>query len=85
VGGDCARRVLAVACSQSATGKSDQAASVLKVKIGQSLIPPTDIKAEPTSVKVVSRAPPHMQEVDAVATQGKALLDVVVVPWPDTQ
>lgn len=64
--------LLAAACSHSATGKSGQATSVFKVKIGQCMIPPTDIKAELTSVKVVPCTAPHTQEVYAVVNYGGA-------------
>lgn len=62
--------LLAVACSHSATGTSGQGTSVFKIKIGQCMIPPTDIKAELTSVKVVPCSTPHTQEVYAVVVYG---------------
>jgi hypothetical protein len=40
--------------------------SVFHMKVGQCVIPPTDIKVEVTGVKVVSCKSPHTQEVFAV-------------------
>jgi hypothetical protein len=40
--------------------------SVFHLKVGQCVVPPTDIKVEVTAVKVVSCRSPHTQEVFAV-------------------
>jgi hypothetical protein len=57
--------LLFAGCSHSG-GTSGQ--SVFKIKIGDCVVPPTDIKAEITSVKVVPCSKPHTQEVFADVT-----------------
>jgi hypothetical protein len=60
--------LFAAGCSRSATGSSGSATSVFKTKVGQCMVPPTAIKAEITSVKVVSCTTPHTQEVFAIVS-----------------
>jgi hypothetical protein len=57
-----------VGCSHSKTSGT----SVFKVKVGNCVVPPTDIKAEITTVKVVPCSVAHTQEVFAFVTYGGA-------------
>src|ERR1700738_2348338 len=61
--------LLLSACSHSS---AKSATSVFKVKVGDCVVPPTDIKAEITSVTVVPCTRPHTQEVFADVTFGAA-------------
>ncbi len=53
-----------VGCSHS-VGSAGQGTSVFKMKVGDCIVPPTAIKAEISSVKVVRCSQPHTQEVFA--------------------
>jgi hypothetical protein len=59
--------LLLVGCSHS---KSSSGTSVFNMKLGNCLVPPTDIKAEITSVKVVPCTVAHTQEVFAFVNYG---------------
>lgn len=61
--------LLLVGCSHS-VGAAGKATSVFKIKIGACLVPPTAIKAEISSIKVVRCSDPHTQEVFADVTYG---------------
>lgn len=54
--------VLLAGCSGSGSGASG---NVFKLKVGDCVVPPTEIKAEITSVTVVPCSKPHSQEVFA--------------------
>ena len=58
-----------VGCSHAA-GSSGKGTSVFKVKVGACLVPPTSVKAEISSIKVVPCSDPHTQEVFADVKYG---------------
>lgn len=59
-----------VGCSHTATSSNGSGSSVFKLKIGDCVVPPTAIKAEISSVKVVPCTRPHTQEVFAEFAYG---------------
>lgn len=58
--------VLVAGCGGSSKGSVSANISVFHLKPGQCLVPPTDVKAELSTVKVVSCREPHTQEVYAL-------------------
>lgn len=61
--------VVLTGCSHASN--SGNGASVFKLKVGNCVVPPTAIKAEISSVKVVSCTTPHTQEVFAEVPYGR--------------
>ena len=59
-----------LAASGCSRAKATSGTSVFKVKVGNCVVPPTDIKAEITSVKVVPCTTAHTQEVFAFVSYG---------------
>ncbi len=59
---------LAAGCSVHSKPSVGASVSVFHLKAGDCLVPPTDVKAELTSVKVVSCREAHTQEVYALVT-----------------
>ncbi len=71
--------LLLAGCSHSKSSGT----SVFKIKVGNCVVPPTDIKAEITSVKVVSCAVAHTQEVYAFVTYGTLTRNAVTTSTSD--